>query len=398
MNVEAIAEVQGWYGPVSISERVVQRIWRDGDFARDRLQLENGAPVEILDPGRWNHHEGPDFIDAELRIDGKRVVGSVEVHIYERDWNQHGHGSDPRYNTVALHVVLFRPPAIERRPVLCQDGHEPECLCLLDHLDKDLEAYAAEQALQQLTDPNGSDLRDWMLAQEWGRRLERCREGARARWRQKQAFALQRLKTLGWEQACHQTTLEVLGYRRNRAVMSDLAQYLSIDDMAGRDVDALMALGQDRWRLSGQRPNNHPRKRLEQYLALLRANRRWPEVLLRWAKGLPSNAQMATEPTRRVRHQFAFSAARESLSRHVLEGVLSGPRLDTLVVDAILPLAAAYTRESELYGWWYHWSGGDIPESVNEFLKQIGIYTNTQPVCNGLNQGALELLIRDGSS
>ena len=33
------------------------------------------------------------------------VRGDVEVHVSQRDWEAHGHGNDPRYNGVVLHVV-----------------------------------------------------------------------------------------------------------------------------------------------------------------------------------------------------------------------------------------------------------------------------------------------------
>ena len=40
--------------------------------------------------------------------DGTHVYGDIELHLRPAGWHAHGHASDPRYNGLALHVVLTR--------------------------------------------------------------------------------------------------------------------------------------------------------------------------------------------------------------------------------------------------------------------------------------------------
>jgi len=56
-----IAEIEGEYGPLTISERMVQKIWAKGDFRKSDLKTLEGAHLEILDLGQWNLLAGPDF-------------------------------------------------------------------------------------------------------------------------------------------------------------------------------------------------------------------------------------------------------------------------------------------------------------------------------------------------
>jgi hypothetical protein len=42
-----------------------------------------------------------------LEVEGVGLVqGDVEIHVHQKDWMAHGHGQDPRYNGVVLHVAL----------------------------------------------------------------------------------------------------------------------------------------------------------------------------------------------------------------------------------------------------------------------------------------------------
>ena len=99
-----VAEMQGLYGPFTLTERVVQKIWRQLDFDQSRAALRDGRKLEVLSPGSWNLLGGPDFRDARLRIDGCDVTGDVEVHFHESDWAAHGHQHDKAYGAGVLHV------------------------------------------------------------------------------------------------------------------------------------------------------------------------------------------------------------------------------------------------------------------------------------------------------
>ena len=85
-------------------ELAIQKQWsevRRGTF----FQLTNGSSLRVLSPGRWNRMPGPDFRNSKLELDGTTLRGDVEVHVKTSDWISHGHGGDPAYDGVILHVV-----------------------------------------------------------------------------------------------------------------------------------------------------------------------------------------------------------------------------------------------------------------------------------------------------
>src|SRR5688572_31406343 len=120
---EQVEEMQGLYGPFTIAERVVQKIWLRRDFEQTGLQLIDGRSILIRAPGSWNLLGGPDFREARIVVDDVPLVGDVEVHFHSSDWHAHRHAEDRAYDQVVLHVILFPPGPGERR-ALRRDGTE----------------------------------------------------------------------------------------------------------------------------------------------------------------------------------------------------------------------------------------------------------------------------------
>ncbi|MBQ2869470.1 MAG: DUF2851 family protein [Akkermansia sp.] len=91
-------------------ELQVQSWWAEGLVSTDGGTLRHGK-VRILDRGRWNRCPGPDFTHAEIELNGTRIRGDIEIDPCAQAWEQHGHGANPSFNQVALHVVLSPPTA-----------------------------------------------------------------------------------------------------------------------------------------------------------------------------------------------------------------------------------------------------------------------------------------------
>ncbi|MGE9297052.1 MAG: DUF2851 family protein [Puniceicoccales bacterium] len=386
-----VPELPGEFGPVSISERVIQRIWLRQDFSKERLVTTSGKPVRVRRAGKWNLQEGPDFRDATLEIGGERVDGDVEIHFYPGDWFAHGHETDSGFDKVALHVVVFDDGSA---PVFTSQGGRPETLALLPLLYRDLESYACEDALLALERRDHLDLLEFYLSLTPKARRAELRELGQTRYQQKCTYARQRLERLGWANACHQALLEVMGYRRNRVPMNILSERHPIGDMGNYSPAELFDEVQDQWKLAGLRPANHPRTRLGQYRSLLDANVDWPDALDRWAGKWVEKVE-AGKSTNKVRRNFSFTPLRKELVENVLAGAVSGPRLDTLVVDVFLPLLAV-KRGKDLFGAWHHWFTGDAPDALIQFLRESNVTDSTQPRCNGLLQGALQRFFTQG--
>ena len=385
-----VQEIQGLYGPFSLSERVLQKIWLKGDMDQTQLRTVSGKTLRVLDPGRWNLLEGPDFLEARLELDGQKLVGDVEVHFHTSDWQLHAHGTNPNFNDVRLHVVLY---ANESSPdVRTAKGAVPELLYLMPLLERDLEDYAVDDALLELEQVEEVE---WMLKfMEHPLEARRgiLREAAEARWARKVDFAKKRLTGASWREACHQYCLEALGYARNRAPMARLALSYTIEDFTSgcMRAEAMFEEELGHWRLSGLRPANHPKHRLAQYAKICKERADWPERLesvlatLKMGEGALTGAAF--------RKSFGLPALIEGISAEVFADTISAKRLNTLICDGLLPLAAAVGRV-EAKAYWLNWPAGDAPDTLYRFLKQAQIIDRAEPFANGQLQGGLHLLI-----
>ncbi|ARA92165.1 hypothetical protein AWN76_002575 [Rhodothermaceae bacterium RA] len=91
----------------ALPEAFVQDLWQHQRIRPGALRTTTGAPVEVLHPGAPNPDGGPDFLHARLRIGELLWCGDVEVHVDSSAWFDHRHHTDPRYNSVVLHVALY---------------------------------------------------------------------------------------------------------------------------------------------------------------------------------------------------------------------------------------------------------------------------------------------------
>ncbi|HTL66072.1 MAG TPA: DUF2851 family protein [Lacunisphaera sp.] len=383
-----VAEMQGLYGPFTIAERVVQKIWLRGDFARDRAVLADGRSLVIRSPGAWNLLGGPDFHGARLAIDGGEVTGDIEVHFHVADWRSHDHAADPAYNRVVLHVVLF-PPAEFASPALDHAGREIPTLVLLPLLHRDLEEYVSDDALEALTSRDEWERFAELAALPPAERESLIRQNADVRWRQKVAGARAWSQRLGWTEAAHHLALDVLGYRRNRAAMLMVAARYPLPAWGtGVEPRLIYELGRGYWQTQGLRPANHPLTRLRQYRDWASARPDWPERLD--AILAPVVARVgAGDSARAWRRECDLPRLRDRIAREVVAEAISGTRLDTLICDAFLPLVAARTGR-ELRELWFHWFLGDVPAQVRRALPRLGLAgLPDRPHSHGRGQGLL---------
>lgn len=389
----AVAEVQGLYGPFTFSEMLLQRIWAQGDYDREQLQTVEGAPVRVVDPGKWNRLGGPDFKDARVQVgDASPRVMDVELHLRAEDWTAHGHVRDRAYDRVGLHVVLFPPAAAaETRGA---GGATIPIVALLPWLRHDLEEYAAEEAMEVLANRPAARVQQLLEVLPRGELMMQLREHALQRWEQKVRYAKQRVVKLGWTAACHQTALEILGYRANRAPMLRLAASFPLESWGAVGTDEIEARFEQesgRWILAGVRPANHPRQRLRQYAAWVRQGRNWPEQLRGMASLLPVSELTGGTREERRRHRLVEWGRR--LAQEVVGGAVGGTRLNTLICDGFLPLLAAFQPEAGP-GLWYHWPPGDLPATMVRALRQTGVFSRPQqPVSQGPVQGLIGWLL-----
>jgi hypothetical protein len=102
---------------MNFQEDFLQTVWKYQYFDKNSLQTTEGLPIEVKKIGYHNFHEGPDFLEAQIKLGKTDFFGHVEVHRKASDWKSHDHNADLRYNSVVLHVVWE-----EDKTILRNDG------------------------------------------------------------------------------------------------------------------------------------------------------------------------------------------------------------------------------------------------------------------------------------
>lgn len=419
---EAVAELTGLHGAFSFPEHLLQRIWSRGDFDQRALRTRDGRALKLRRRGRWNRLAGPDFAEAEIELgDGERrevARGAIEVHLRATDWDAHGHASDQAYDAVVLHVVLF--PSM-REWTEGAGGRRIPILELLPLLERDLEAYAEEAAVEGIAGRPYSQLREALAGVASETLRAEIAAHADRRWAAKVRLAGARIAAAGWEAACHRTALEVLGYRMNREPMLEIAERWPLAEWrTGRGAELAEAAWramEGGWARGGVRPANLPRARLAQYARWVEAAPDWPEKLATlgagWCGG-DGEAGVATVEVgveeadvlsvaagigfaldlRARRKELALVDARRRLAQEICASSLGGSRLDTWICDGVLPLLAARASdgagEGGLRARWLAWAPGDAPEELTRLAREFQV-----AVAKGgtLSQGELQGLL-----
>ena len=95
-----------------MEEELLHLIWNKQLFNPKELCSIDGESIEILDRGIYNQNDGPDFLEAKIKVDDTILVGSIEIHIKASDWVKHKHDLNRKYNNVILHVVWYNDISI----------------------------------------------------------------------------------------------------------------------------------------------------------------------------------------------------------------------------------------------------------------------------------------------
>ncbi|MEC5142606.1 DUF2851 family protein [Chitinophaga sp. 212800010-3] len=201
-----------------LTEELFQHIWACRLFRQDHLFTTCGLPVRIIYPGLHNHHSGPDFSAARIRIGDVLWSGQVELHLRSSDWARHRHQYNPQYGRIILHVVFEHD---------CDDARGPAapCLELQQHIPKLLlDRY---QQLKRTTPfvPCGSQAatvpqltwlswKERLLAERWERKT-----GILRAWLQSSRY--------NWEEVCYWAVAQSYGTPVNSLTFLQLAQSLS---------------------------------------------------------------------------------------------------------------------------------------------------------------------------
>jgi hypothetical protein len=302
-------------------EILLQAVWRNQRLVREQLTTLDGRNVRILHPGFLSREGGPDFRGAVVQFgDEPPRTGDVEVDLESSGWRAHGHDKNPNFKNVILHVIWKAAAGAS------VDSTTPPAIALFGKLDAplvDLSVWLNSEESESLPEK----LRGQCSAPLAGLSLEKLRElllqAAQIRFHGKASQFQARARHVGWEQTLWEGIFKALGYKHNVWPMQCLAEsrvrwfaprssplalqarllgvagllpteltraqssadgYLrSVWDHWWRERETFSdcALPRALWRFHGQRPANHPQRRIALAAHWL-ADNTLPTKLERW--------------------------------------------------------------------------------------------------------------------
>jgi len=101
-----------------MNEDFLQFIWQYKLFNTAHLKTLQGDEITILQPGTINHNQGPDFLNARIKVGDTVWAGNIEVHLKSSDFYKHNHHLDKAFSNLILHVVLDNDIAVGDTPTL----------------------------------------------------------------------------------------------------------------------------------------------------------------------------------------------------------------------------------------------------------------------------------------
>jgi len=244
----------------AVPEEHVIGIWLRELHPERHFTARGGEDVRVLDAGRRNRHDGPDFLDAIVVIDGVLRRGSIEVHVRESDWHRHRHHLNARYDDVILHVCLYA----ENR-----GAGGPPLVVLSTQMQEPLRgAWArARQSRSPLRcrsgferpDPQRADAMITLAAAE---RFNRKRARLEVRW---ERLAEDMPSADAFRQAVYEAFARAAGYGGNEDGFERLARAVPLRELSvARPAvrqELLLSTAHD-WNVSGVLPGNRPRPRM----------------------------------------------------------------------------------------------------------------------------------------
>ncbi|MEG2236989.1 MAG: DUF2851 family protein [Akkermansia sp.] len=203
----------------------LQCLWFDGHWGRSFVD-DDGSKITILDPGEWNRTAGPDFLGARVEINGVAHHGDIELDPATEDWERHGHGANPAFNKVILHVSCLPPVATwftrnskhERiSHITIPEASLRESTNLTDPCHHPTKGTGI---CRPLWDSLTTDQIDHLLT-----------IAAAYRFRNKHQDWLRRCTEVGSDQALYERLAETLGYAVNKLPMGLLARRVPLKNI-----------------------------------------------------------------------------------------------------------------------------------------------------------------------
>ncbi len=382
---------------LNINEDFICRIWEGGISYYTSLVTDSGEDVVVLDHGTRNYDAGPDYKNAKVKIGGKTLTGDVEIHRDFKNWAEHSHPKDRRYNSVILHVVLW--DSEERTPPKLRIKRDLPTVILANHLTASIhdiwqDIISKPSVKFRLPCYDCNQLADDELITKWLGKLAIERLNLRAGRIKSRLTELSGSgnvisKNKGiWEQSLYEFVFEALGFAKNKEQMLKLSSSLTLElikkhsegsitgiqallygaggllfDVRAKDpyIDEIKSKWKDveskiniekiersHWNFFGQRPQNFPTLRLaygSQIIYNLLFNEQFRKIIGLFSSKILKPRELFTglmelfaPQTDKYWHSH-YDFGKSSNSPNTLGGK---QRITDIVVNVLIPFAKVY--------------------------------------------------------
>ncbi len=352
----------------------LQSLCFNGQFGRSFTDVD-GNTIRIRQFGFWNHAAGPDFQHCSIEINGEQFNGDIELDTNTLDWENHQHHINPNYNNVVLHIV-FQDTASTY--FTRSENHSAIPRVVVPH-------SIVQQALQQpryaVADSTIGRCHAPLLHCSETQILQVLEQAAQHRCKLKAQRFQATLKAHTYSQALWTAIASTLGYHNNQSAMLTLAQRVPISQMiehpewadsllfgvAGfltaesfknapkptqewmnqlwenwwklRSKHELSPQRAIRWTHTGNRPSNHPQRRIAALAALAK---NWNVVLSLSASpdALCKYITQLTDPFWSHHHTLASKTSSHKLA------LIGKQRANDLLINYLLPHAMVAQQSS----------------------------------------------------
>src|SRR5437867_5409617 len=215
------------------TELELQARWFAGDFGK-HFVTTTADKIDIVQFGTWNREAGPDFRDAAIRVNGGEPVrGCIEIDLIDRNWETHGHASNPAFEETVLHVFVeksdreffTRTKSNRNVPQLCIDP-----TVLPDAFNANVPLARPGRCQSPLKDLPEERVKSVLDA------------AAHFRLRRKAARIRNKIDSHGRDEALFQEIAAALGYKENKLPFTLIAQRLPLKFLreTPQDIESLL--------------------------------------------------------------------------------------------------------------------------------------------------------------
>lgn len=370
-----------------MKEEFLHYVWQYKLFSFKMLLGTKNEEIYIIKSGVANVNSGPDFLNAQIIIDGQKWAGNVEIHLKSSDWYGHNHEEDVNYDAVILHVVYE-----DDVTVFMKNNKPLPTLVLKDKIPENLkDNYKNLLVSSKNWIPCEKDIAnvDVFLMNNWLERLyiERLEE--------KTIFIKEILKKTdnNYEAVLFQLLAKSFGLKVNGAAFLTLAQSVdfSIVRKESFDTHKLSALlfgqsgflegdGEDyykslkneyeylqhkyglkpvamnQFQFFRMRPSNFPTIRIAQLTALYCKHQNLFSKLIKINKLSTIYELLSVEVADFWKEHYTFETSSKKSSKR-----LTKPFINLLIINAVIPLRFIYGYEK----------GVENKEVLLDLLKQL---------------------------